>query len=128
MVLQSVKAAYAERIRFLNVGESPIEGITSVLTPDHTVGHVAFVLTRRAQKFMVTGDTFTSRTTLIQHPEWIFIGDANTSRAVQTRYELLNKLTHVDMRILSYHEQFPGIGHVVRDAHGFDFSTLESLD
>ncbi len=124
MTLQLVKTAYSGRIQFLNEHESPIEGITPVLTPGHTVGHMAFVLTSGGQKLMVTGDAIPSRTTVIQHPDWIFIGDTNSSRAVQTRYELLDKLANDDMLVLSYHERFPGLGYVVRDANGFDFSTL----
>ncbi len=61
-------------------------------TTGHTVGHIAFVLRSGGQKLMVTGDVILSRTTLIQRPDWIFIADTNNSRAVRTRYELLNKL------------------------------------
>ncbi len=77
---------------------------------------------------MATGDVILSRTTLIQDPDLIFIRETNKSRAVQTRYELLNKLAHDDMHILSYHEGFPGVGHIVRDAHGFNISTSVKKD
>ncbi len=77
---------------------------------------------------MVTGDVILSLTALIQDPDWIFIGDTNNSRAVQTRYELLNKLAEDDMHILSYHERFPGVGHAVCDANGFGISTSVKKD
>ncbi len=128
MALQFVKSAYSKRIQFLNERESPIQGITPLLTPGHTVGHMAFVLRSGGQKLMVTGDVILSRTTLIQHPDWIFIGDTNSSQAVQTRYQLLNKLADDDLPILSYHERFPGIGYVVRDANGFDFAAFVKKD
>ncbi len=83
---------------------------------------MGFVLKSGGQELMVDADLTLSRTTLILHPEWIFIGDTNSSRTVQTTYELLNKLANDDVPILSYHERIPVIVCVVGDANCFDFS------
>ncbi len=120
----TLKTLYTGRIRLLNDLESPIGGITAVFTPGHTEGHTAYMLRSRGKKLMVVGDTLPTRTTVIQHPEWVFLSDTNATTAVRTRYDLMDKLADEKTQILSYHEEFPGLGFIVRDGPSFDFSTV----
>ncbi len=76
---------------------------------------------------MVVGDTLPSRTRFIQHPEWIISTDTNATMAVRTRYDLLDKLADEKTPILSYHNESPGLGFIVRDGPAFDFSTLAKV-
>ncbi len=118
------KNLYTGRIRLLNDRESPIRGITAVLTPGHTEGHTAYMLRSRGKKLMVVGDTLASRTTLIQHPEWAILSDANTTMASRTRFDLMDKLADEKTQVLLYHDEFPGLGFVVRDGPSFDFTAV----
>ncbi len=76
---------------------------------------------------MVLGDTLSSRTTAIQHPEWVIRSDTNATTAVRTRDELLDKLADEKTQILSLHEEFPGLGFIVRDGTAFDFSAVAKV-
>lgn len=125
-IFELVKHAYTGRIRLLNNHESPIRGITAVLREGHSLGHVAYSVKSDGKKLMVVGDAIPGRTTLVQHPHWFFIGDTNVTRAVRTRYELMNKLAGDNTLILSYHERFPGLGFIVRDGVSFDFLSATS--
>ncbi len=120
----NLKKLYARRIRLLNDLESPIRGITAVLTPGHTEGHTAYMLRSTGKKLMVVGDTLPTRTTVIQHPEWVIFSDANATTAVRTRFDLMDQLADEKTQILLYHEEFPGLGFIVRHGPSFDFSTV----
>ncbi len=123
----NLKKLYGGRIRLLNDLESPIRGVTAVLTPGHTEGHTSYMLKSRGKKLMVVGDTLASRTTVIQHPEWTILGDTNATMAVRTRFDLMDKLADEKTQILSYHNEFPGLGFIVRDGPSFDFSTVARI-
>ena len=43
---------------------------------------------------------------------------------VQTKVELMNKLPDENPQILSFHDEFPGLGFIVRDGPSFDFFNL----
>ncbi len=122
--LTKLKKLYAGRIRLLNDLESPIRGVTAVLTPGHTEGHTGYMLRSSGKKLMVVGDTLVSRTTVIQHPEWAIISDTNATTVVRTRYDLMDKLADEKTQVLLYHDEFPGLGFIVRDGPSFDFSTV----
>ncbi len=118
---------YAGRIRLLNALESPVGGINAALTPGHTIGNTAYMLTSSGKRLMVVGDTLPSPTTFIQHPEWVILSDTNATAAVLTRYDLMDKLADEKIQIPAYHEEFPGLGFIVRDAPCFDFSTVARI-
>ncbi len=95
-----------------------------MLTLGHTPGHTSYILRSHRKKLMVVGDTFPSRTTVVQHSEWVIRSDTNAATAVRTRYELLDKLADEKTQILSFHEEFPGLGFIVRYGPAFDFSPV----
>ena len=119
--LNNLKKLYTGRIRLLNDRDSPICGIRAVLTPGHTPGHTSYMLRSHGKELMVVGDTFPSRTTVVQHPEWVICSDTNATTAVRTRYDLLDNLADEETQILSFHEEFPGLGFILRDRMAFGF-------
>ncbi len=76
------------------------------------------------KKLIARGDSLDSRTTVILHPEVAIVSDTNFTMVVQTKVELMNKLPDENPQILSFHDEFPGLGFIVRDGPSFDFFNL----
>lgn len=61
----------------------------------------------------------------MRNVEWGFVLDDDFGRAANSRKRLLEHIARSRALALSFHEQFPGVGHVTRNAHGeFDWVAL----
>lgn len=68
---------------------------------------------------MTVADTITSVVASIQHPEWRISFDIDGQAAIDRRISLLNELADSRVMFLSYHNDFPGLGHIFRQGEEF---------
>ncbi len=95
-----------------------------MLKPGHIEGHTAYMLRSRGKKLTIVGETLASGSSVIRHPEWVVVSDTNVIIVVRTRYDLIDKYADEKSQILSYHEEIPGMGLIVRDRTLLDFFTV----
>lgn len=58
----------------------------------------------------------------LRNPDWMRPNiDVFPMQAVESRYKLLEKLAEERQLVLAYHEDFPGLGYVVRTEDSFDW-------
>lgn len=58
----------------------------------------------------------------LRKPDWTRPGiDTNPAQAVESRYKLLEKLAEEGDLVVAYHEDFPGLGHVVKTEDSYDW-------
>jgi len=96
-------------------------GITAVAAPGHTPGHTAYAIASGHQSMMALCDTTNHPWLFARHPEWQPIVDMDGPLAVKTRKRLLDRVSAERMLIQGYHFPYPGNGHVIKTATGYDF-------
>lgn len=111
----------ANKVNYVKHGESPLSGVTFFVIPGHTDGSSYIEIEDCGSKLIITGDTWLSKSDQLQNPSWPFLIDSNFTQAYNSRIKLLEHLADNKLLALVYHEEFPGLGHVLRDKGGFDF-------
>jgi glyoxylase-like metal-dependent hydrolase (beta-lactamase superfamily II) len=108
----------ADQLTFFNDGEEPLPGITALLTPGHTPGHMAFVAGGRA---LITGDAISNNHVAFAVPGYASPSDQDPELAATTRTALLDQITADDLAIVGFHLPGGGIGTVTRDGDSYTY-------
>ena len=108
-------AAETDRFRPLDRDTVIAPGVTAVLAPGHTPGHMCVVLSSAAQRALLLGDAITCPVQL-DEPAWHALGDVDPALAGRTRERLWRELE--DDRTLGAGAHFPELqfGRVLRGA------------
>jgi glyoxylase-like metal-dependent hydrolase (beta-lactamase superfamily II) len=87
----------------------------------HTPGHVSVRVSSRGQDAIVTGDVF-HNPIQVAEPEICSVGCVDKEMSRQTRREFIKRYGDGPVRLFAVHFNEP-VGRVMRDAHGWRFST-----
>lgn len=101
-------------------GAEVAPGIGSIAAYGHTPGHCAFTVNSGSQSLLVISDAARLPYLFVRHPEWQPTFDMDGPLAVQTRKALLDRAAADRMMVQGYHFPFPGNGHIMRTATGFE--------
>lgn len=110
---------YADQLVLVPPGSSPFPGVRFVPSPGHSPGHTAIRFSSRQKHLLVTGDSFVTSIDQLKNPAWGFFVESNLSQAYDTRIKLLSGAARRKDLVLSYHEQFPGLGYVSENGDAF---------
>jgi glyoxylase-like metal-dependent hydrolase (beta-lactamase superfamily II) len=119
--VRRVFRSLAESVRPFETDTEIIPGITAIAAPGHTPGHCVFAIASGRQSIMALCDTTNHPWLFARHPEWQPILDMDGALAVKTRKRLLDRVAADRMPITGYHFPFPGYGHIIKTATGYDF-------
>jgi glyoxylase-like metal-dependent hydrolase (beta-lactamase superfamily II) len=108
----------ADQLQFIEDGQEPLPGVTALLTPGHTPGHMAFVLGGRA---LVVGDAISNDHVAFYTPGYSSGSDQDPDLAAQTRMALLDQITADDLAIIGFHLPEGGIGRVARNGEHYRY-------
>jgi glyoxylase-like metal-dependent hydrolase (beta-lactamase superfamily II) len=111
----------AESVRPFEGETEIIPGVTAIAAPGHTPGHCVFTIASDRQSIMALCDTTNHPWLFARHPEWQPILDMDGALAVKTRKRLLDRVAADRTPITGYHFPFPGYGHIIKTASGYDF-------
>lgn len=111
-------------ISFLADGDGVIAGITALLTPGHTPGHMAFRLETGGKVLFVTGDVTNHYAFSLARPDWNVRFDMDKPQAAATRRRVLGQLAGESIPFIGYHMPFPSVGYVVSEGDGFRYLPL----
>lgn len=117
----------AGKVTLTEPGEQPLPGVELVATPGHSPGHVSVKVTSEGKVLFVTGDVFAQGPGNIQNPDWVIVAASSVEESVSSRYRTLDMLADEKVLTVTYHEDFPGLGHVVRTGPAFDWMPLKGL-
>jgi glyoxylase-like metal-dependent hydrolase (beta-lactamase superfamily II) len=84
--------ALQPRVRTVTEGEEIFPGVQVLLTPGHTAGHAAYVITGGGRRVIAFGDAFHSPIQM-EHPEWWAAPDHDRGRSTVFRRTLVDELT-----------------------------------
>ena len=112
------------QITRISSGVEVLPGVTSLLTPGHTPGHMSFLLSDGDQTAFVLGDVATNAHVSFARPAWITGSDQDQEQGAQTRASVLDQVASDEMTLIGFHLPDGGIGHVTRQGEGYEFTPL----
>ncbi len=119
-VLASVKP-HAEKTTFLKEGGQVVSGITAMLVPGHTPGHLAFNIESQGKRLILTADAANHYILSLQRPEWEVRFDMDKAQAAATRKKLFDMISTDKVAFLGYHMPFPAVGYAENQQTGYRF-------
>lgn len=113
--------AIADRLQTYRDGDSPVPGLTAILTPGHTPGHMSLRADSGGASAVILGDAVTNDHLNFARPGWPSASDQDPETAATTRAALLAELADTAEAVIGYHLPDDGIGRVGRDGDGYRF-------
>ncbi|MFT4152129.1 MAG: MBL fold metallo-hydrolase, partial [Paracoccaceae bacterium] len=110
-----------EKMTFLDDGGEAAPGITAMLAPGHTPGHMAYHLESGEARLMLTADTANHYVWSLQKPDWEVRFDADKAQAAATRKKLFGLIAADRIPFAGYHMPFPSVGYAEPQGDGFRF-------
>ena len=108
-----------DRIRLLRDNEEFLPGVSAWSTPGHTPGHMAYLF---AGGWCLSGDVAFHDPLSYAFPEAESAFDTDPAEAVGTRRRVLGRLADDHLRVVGYHQPWPGLGHIERVGGTFRFA------
>ena len=102
-------------------GDEILPGVTAVMTPGHTPGHMAFALQSAEGRVMLTGDALGNPHVAFERPGWASGSDQDPAMAADTRAALLARLVEGGGAVIGFHLPEGGIGRAERDGEAYRF-------
>lgn len=108
------------RIERLEDGDSPLPGLTALLTPGHTPGHMSFrVDLPEGAPLTVVGDAIGNAHIALARPDWPAPADQDPETGIATRMALLQRLAEEGGPVAGFHLTGGGLGRISAEGEGF---------
>ncbi|MBR9837527.1 MAG: MBL fold metallo-hydrolase [Rhodobacteraceae bacterium] len=111
----------AERFEFIADGDSVASGVTAMMTPGHTPGHMSYMLESGGKQLVLIADLANHYVWSLAHPDWEVSFDTDKAQAAQSRRKLLDMLAADKTPFIGYHMPFPALGYVETRDQGFHY-------
>ena len=100
-----------DRIDTIEDGEEIIPGVSTMLAPGHTPGHLAVMIESQSEKFLYLVDSLL-HPIHCEHPEWCAVVDFDMEMTIESRRKFLAMAANEKILTMSFHFDFPGLGYV----------------
>ena len=114
-----------DRMVFVRDGEEFLPGVQAWLTPGHTPGHMAYLF---AGGWCLSGDVAFHDPLSFRFPDAESVFDTDRAEAVATRRLMLDRLAQERLRVVGYHQPWPGLGRVERRGNAYRFVAEAAVD
>jgi len=111
----------AEKTTFVDDGGSATGGITALLAPGHTPGHMAWMVESDGRLLALTADTANHYVFSLQQPDWEVRFDADKPMGADTRRKVFGMIAADRIPFIGYHMPFPAVGYAEPKDAGFRF-------
>lgn len=114
----------SDRVELFEGEREIVPGITALLAPGHTVGHLALLIESGGARLLHIADAAHHAIQFAQ-PDWSPSFDWNGDLAAQTRRELFARAADEGLLVAAYHFPMPALGHVHREGDVFRWEMVE---
>jgi len=111
----------AGHYKSFNGATTLVPGIRTIATPGHTPGHTTYVVESKGSRLVLWGDLVHAASVQFQDPNVAIGFDSNTTAAIAARKTAFAEAAAQGTWVGAAHIAFPGIGHVTRTAHGYQW-------
>jgi glyoxylase-like metal-dependent hydrolase (beta-lactamase superfamily II) len=98
-----------------------LPGVQAMHLPGHTPGHTGFNIVSGDRNLLIWGDIVHAPALQFGHPEWSIAFDVDPDMARVTRAKIFDQASADRLRVAGMHLLFPGVGHLVKEASGYEF-------
>lgn len=113
--------AMQDMISLFEPGGEIVPSVEAVDTKGHTPGHTSFVVHGAGEPVMVIGDALTNYRISFEHPKWPSGSDQDPEQGIETRMQLLDRLSTDKMKLIGYHLPNEGVGTVEKSGDSYRF-------
>lgn len=110
-----------EKMTFLDDSGSVVSGISAILAPGHTPGHMGYRVESGGQGLVLIADTANHYIWSLAHPTWEVKFDADKTKAAETRRNILGMIASDKLPFIGYHMPFPALGYIESANDGFRY-------
>lgn len=96
-------------------------GIKAISTYGHTVGHTVYEVESQGQKLWLIGDLIHVAAVQLDHPKVTIAFDTDQKKAAAQREKIFKKAAKKGILIGAAHIQFPGLGHLRKKGHSYEW-------
>ncbi|MBU2959420.1 MBL fold metallo-hydrolase [Citreicella sp. C3M06] len=114
-------APLADRFSFVGDGAAVASGVTAMLTPGHTPGHMGYMLESGGKQLMLFADVANHYVWSLAYPDWEVSFDTDKAEAAATRRKVLDMLATDKVPFIGYHMPFPALGYAETRGEGFHY-------
>lgn len=111
----------SDQMTMLDDGGTVASGITAILAPGHTPGHMVYMLESAGKRLAITADTANHYVWSLEYPDWEVRFDADKPAAAATRKSLFGMIAADKIPFIGYHMPAPGVGYVEPKGTGFRY-------
>ncbi|MDE1995662.1 MAG: MBL fold metallo-hydrolase [Rhizobiaceae bacterium] len=112
---------FVEKMTFLKEGDQIVSGMTAMLAPGHTPGHLVFHLESQGKQLVMTGDVANHYILSLGRPDWEVRFDMDKAQAAKTRNRIFDMIAADRIPFLGFHMPFPAVGFVEKQQLGFHY-------
>ena len=116
--------AYNVRTNAFEWNREILPGITALAAVGHTPGHTIFRLEAGAGRLMIIGDLIHLPGVQLANPDLAVTYDSDPAQAVASRKRVFDTVADEMLPVASMHIPFPGMGMLMKDGDGYEFSPL----
>ena len=109
----------ADRMTFLEDGDTVVPGLTALAAFGHSVGHMMYRLDDGEKSLLVWGDVTNHYVFSLQYPDSPVAFDDDPDAAIVTRKRVLAMAAADGLLVSGHHMPFPAIGHVEQHGAGY---------
>ena len=114
-----------DRIDIIEDGEEIIPGVSTLLAPGHTPGHIIVLIESQNNKFLYLVDTLL-HPIHCEHPEWCAAVDFDMDMNIKSRRKFLAMAANEKMLTMSFHFDFPGLGYVKENEEAWVWESIKT--
>lgn len=104
----------ADRMTFLEDGDSVAHGLTAEAAFGHSLGHMMYRLESGGKSLLVWGDVANHYVFSLQYPESPVAFDDDKEAAIATRKRVLDMAAADGLLVAGFHMPFPSLGYIER--------------
>ena len=111
----------ADKMTFIEDGQSVVSGVTAMAAFGHTPGHMTYMLESDDAQLVLTADLANHYIWPFANPDWHTSFDSDKVAATASRRNVLGMLATDRVPMIGYHMPFPAAGFVEARGDGFRF-------
>lgn len=109
----------AEKMTFLEDGDSVVPGLSAEAAFGHSLGHMMYRVESDNQSLLIWGDVTNHYVYSLQYPESIVGFDDDKAMAIATRKRVLDMVATDGLLVSGHHMPFPSVGYVERQGSSY---------
>ena len=109
----------ADRMTFLEDGDTVVSGLTAEAAFGHSLGHMMYRVESAGKSLLVWGDVTNHYVFSLQYPDSIVGFDDDKDMAIASRNRVLDMVATDGLLVSGHHMPFPSIGYVERNGDSY---------